>query len=571
MPANSVSASVDETGGGALPSNVDRLHVKLGCSSSGTVGALVSCGDESRARSTFTSGPLARAVLYTLAATTKGVAPKPLLAMRVAAAAAGYCGPVRTARVGSSTGAVTVAGAAYDRHQVQIEITASGILGTARARYSLDGGSSFTSDFVVPAGGTYVLAGTNVTVTFGSGSYDDGDFFYFRTVAPQHDATTLAAAFAALVALPEQQMFLVHVVGAPQPALSAVVPNGTSPPTVTVSGTPADYWSVVVQIILGGARGTATFQYSLDGGVEYNGTDLLTAATYVIPETGITLNFPTGTDYNADNEYEFDSGNSAQLDELYNAAKDGTEDLIAAYRYTRCVIEAPDAPVAKLTAASALLAESSPMVIAAGECQVRSTDARRERRSSAWPIVARVCATSPGEFAGKVNLGPLSRVDQTYYDEGVEGGTLKSAGFATLRKWIGKGGGVYIEDIPTRRAPTSTIKTLLEARLADVAQRVGRQSLLDNFQGEEFRVEAHEGADAAARFLIEEEAVTIEQRVAADVRAALVGQVTSVSAATIRDDDLIATETVRVRLTIEKKGLAKSLELIVSLGSVTTV
>jgi hypothetical protein len=86
------------------------------------------------------------------------------------------------------------------------------------------------------------------------------------------------------------------------PALTPVTAAGTSPPTVTLSGTVTRYIDLVVEITLGGARGTATFQYSLDGGATYS-ADIATAATYLMGDTGVTLNFATGTDYDTDNVY----------------------------------------------------------------------------------------------------------------------------------------------------------------------------------------------------------------------------------------------------------------------------
>ncbi len=75
-------------------------------------------------------------------------------------------------------------------------------------------------------------------------------------------------------------------------ASSAVTRSGgTSGPTLTVSGTPSDYADARIVIVDGGARGTATFQYSDDGGDTY--TDpIATAATYLL-DSGVTATFPT--------------------------------------------------------------------------------------------------------------------------------------------------------------------------------------------------------------------------------------------------------------------------------------
>jgi hypothetical protein len=80
---------------------------------------------------------------------------------------------------------------------------------------------------------------------------------------------------------------------------SAVTASGGGP-TVTLSGTPNDYYEIIVLITLGGAVGTSTFQYSLDGGDSYSEV-ITTASTYLLltpgteTSTGVTVNFAAGT------------------------------------------------------------------------------------------------------------------------------------------------------------------------------------------------------------------------------------------------------------------------------------
>jgi hypothetical protein len=88
------------------------------------------------------------------------------------------------------------------------------------------------------------------------------------------------------------------------PQKSAVTSSGTLPPVVTLSGTPLKYFNLRVEITLDGARGTAEFRYSLDGGSTWAESGIVTAATYEMPGTGVTLNFATGTDYATDNVYK---------------------------------------------------------------------------------------------------------------------------------------------------------------------------------------------------------------------------------------------------------------------------
>jgi len=88
--------------------------------------------------------------------------------------------------------------------------------------------------------------------------------------------------------------------------MSAVTATGTTPPTVTLSGNPTGLVTgqVQIDIVVGGARGTATFRWSEDGGVTWAATQA-TAASVVLTGSGLTAAFAVGT-YNADNLYTAD-------------------------------------------------------------------------------------------------------------------------------------------------------------------------------------------------------------------------------------------------------------------------
>lgn len=78
----------------------------------------------------------------------------------------------------------------------------------------------------------------------------------------------------------------------------AVQFTGTGSSVITTTGNAYDDYFVVLSVISGGTIGTGpiTFQVSLDAGRNFGpNLSLGTANTYVIPNTGVTLNFAAGT------------------------------------------------------------------------------------------------------------------------------------------------------------------------------------------------------------------------------------------------------------------------------------
>jgi len=67
-------------------------------------------------------------------------------------------------------------------------------------------------------------------------------------------------------------------------SMGSVTEAGASVGGVGLTGTPTGPWDLKIRIILGGARGTATFQFSTDGGNTYSAT-LTTAATVSLIDT----------------------------------------------------------------------------------------------------------------------------------------------------------------------------------------------------------------------------------------------------------------------------------------------
>lgn len=90
---------------------------------------------------------------------------------------------------------------------------------------------------------------------------------------------------------------------------SDITSSGTSPPTITLSGTPIDNcFSFVIDIVSVAVTTAITWRYSLDGGTNYTTADSTfnqaAGGTKAVGNTGVSVVFPIGT-YNNDNTWSF--------------------------------------------------------------------------------------------------------------------------------------------------------------------------------------------------------------------------------------------------------------------------
>jgi len=140
---------------------------------------------------------------------------------------------------------------------------------------------------LIEFGGTWTTAG-EVTLQL--------DEEIFRVSFGTSDSTAVAAAnvsSAKINGLQDGRLFCTAAQSTLGASNTAVTQSGTGP-VVTITGTPAASYDAVIKIDLAGARGTATFRWSLDGGVTWQATGVVTAATNALGSTGLTANFATG-------------------------------------------------------------------------------------------------------------------------------------------------------------------------------------------------------------------------------------------------------------------------------------
>jgi hypothetical protein len=181
----------------------------LGCSSSGTTNARTEVSQPQAVVDAFGEGPMPEAACRVLQ-----IAGGPVDVIRANGSVAGVAGAVTKVAAGSSTGTITVAGAPYDAYQPMVIITGSGTLGAGTFIYSLDGQdasdvdahNTWSETLTIPAGGTYAIPRTNLTLTFVPGAgpvfFELGDQHWFECTAPHYNSTDLAAAMTAVLASP---------------------------------------------------------------------------------------------------------------------------------------------------------------------------------------------------------------------------------------------------------------------------------------------------------------------------------------------------------------------------------
>jgi len=104
-------------------------------------------------------------------------------------------------------------------------------------------------------------------------------------------------------------------------AMGTVTSAGTSPPVLTITGTPTGPWDLLIDCQVGGAHTTATYKFSTDGGQNWSAaiTTLAAAAPQALTDTatdslvgnngstGLTVEFAAGT-FNADNTWVSKAG-----------------------------------------------------------------------------------------------------------------------------------------------------------------------------------------------------------------------------------------------------------------------
>lgn len=567
MPIPDARLTIQDGGAGNLPDNIANVHAIIGVCSSGSQNALAGFSDVASLKAAMGTGPAVEAACAALVTPTEGRAARPVYLMRITTTAVGTYGSVTATRVGSSTCVVaTAAGTSTpkDSYEVRVKISRAGARGVGAFQLSFDGGNLYEPEVTIPTNGAYTHSDTGVAITFDTGTNDVGDVHSFDAIEPQFTNAELATAQAALLLDPTEWSIL-HVVGRPAPEMSSVSSAGTTPPTVSLTGTPTGYWDLRIEITTGGARGTAVFKWSKDGGATYT-TGVTTAATVALTGTGLTAVFATGTDYATDNIYTAHAGKAFR--DRCDTTKATLASAETAYRFARGFVDAPDASDAVLTAATLSL-DAQRVLSAAGMARVVSANsARRLLRPQTWPIVHRVIATDVHVHPGRVRSGSLADVISIVRDER-KTEVMDAQRYGTLRTHIGKPG-FYVTRAKTFAANGSDFAQIMNCRVMDKACRVARAETLE-WLGEDLRVTPTgngiaAGLAGAPGTIFELDARRIEAAVLGKLRVALVdsGNASAVTVQVDRVTNLLSTSTVKIRVRILPKGYAEFIETTLS-------
>lgn len=230
----------------------------IGPSSAGTANAIVSLADLGSVVDALGEGPLPEDACRVLSE-----AGGPILAMRATASVAGAAGAVTKTPVagGTGTGTITVAGAPFDSYEAIVEITKTGTLGTGAFRYSLDGGRTYSAALTIPAGGTYAIPRTNLTLTFVPGVgpvfFELGDSHAFTCTAPALNATNLGDALDAARADSRTWRFA-HIAGRHGDATASATLAGTLASQMTTAQGQQRYTATLIDAGSDNAATTVT-------------------------------------------------------------------------------------------------------------------------------------------------------------------------------------------------------------------------------------------------------------------------------------------------------------------------
>lgn len=394
---------------------------------------------------------------------------------------------------------------------------------------------------------------------------------------------------------------------------TSVTHTGTGVGAITLSGNPYDTYYGLVTVTTGGTQGTAgiVLTVSLDAGrTVYATINLGTASTYVIANTGITLNFGAGT-YVAGDTFAWvsteplwnDAGVASALQALWNLPNtfldvlivgDATGSDVTAFdgyattlfnkrRYTRFLTNARDATwggtstETESTWIAAIEADhandsTTRVSVSGGHYNAISPISQTQfRRPASWFAGQRDSGVAIQVDLGRVKDGALPEMviptkqsgwpfgtpnansadGFIYHDESVNPG-LDDARFLSLWSLTGDPG-LFIKNPNLMAPPGSDFNWLQHGHVIDVACYIWYKFAI-NLLSDSVRVNKTTG------FILDTDAQAIEMRGTAQLRDALLapGAVSDVFATVSRTDNILSTSTLTTTVSVIPLGYIKS-------------
>lgn len=373
----------------------------------------------------------------------------------------------------------------------------------------------------------------------------------------------------------------------------AVSNSGTGTSVMTITGTPRDSYEFRVKVTKAAAAvtsGIGTFQYSLDGGRSYSNTiSLPTAAAYVVADTGITINFATGT-LVVDDVYSsactgpiytstqlntaIDAlladprtwfamlatgvpADSAAMQGIFAAIEAKMTTALGQFRFAAALMQAFDGNDAAILASGLTLSGLRTGIAPGFERMVSPISGAQYNRPQAWSIMKRLAVIPPSESAGKVATGPIGgETISIGRDENVTPG-LDEAGYSTLRTIVGLPG-FYATNARIKASPISDYQYFELRRVMDIACAAARIGFL-RYLNDTVLVNATTG------FILESEAKRIDAYVTGVVRDAVTRtQPAYASDARVicnRSDNLLSTGTLNAQVRVTPLGYLRHISV----------
>jgi hypothetical protein len=379
-------------------------------------------------------------------------------------------------------------------------------------------------------------------------------------------------------------------------AAGTVTPTKTGTATLVLTGsTPYDFYELLVAIVRGGATlaaGTATFQYSLDGGQTYSAEiSVPTSGIYIIPNSGITLTwtYSSGTAFVADDQWTSTCTGPGYTTSALNTTMDAllldprdwfmahvvgqpsslsnARSLFAAlavqmataaasYRYAFALMDAPDSLDANLLASSTGFGDLADSRVAVGggyERGISSISGRQYKRNIGWEAAAWASAIAPSSDLGEVARGPLSGVTALLRDEQATPG-LDAGRFTTGRSIIGRQG-YYLTRGRIMAAAGSDYSLIQNRRVIDIAAATARDGALQFLNSKIATNRDGTITDRAAK--------GIEAYIKNKLDDALTrkGDAIDVAVEIDRTVNVLSTGMLKVRVRVQPYGYASSIEI----------